>query len=211
MTGKSISTDRQDFKDDVLALEGHFSVDIIDSTTGDVIWNWSKKNQIVDGARKILAHLISEGCSAQYNALNLFRLGGRPLGQTPSQLPPDYVDAVEILNPTSPGVSDVEMVYGESGTFDYFYEIRPGDLDVLGNDKWVDPVFPNAPNETSVRFEFIVPDVDAVNPTYNPTPYLAAGIYYEGSSDLTLFASQTFPVMVKTVTRIFRFTWEIRF
>lgn len=169
-------------------VEGIFGVSFRDDG-GEWVPHYEKKNLIVNGARKIMAHAIGD-CGAS-NCINQFRLGGD-----------NNLTAAVMLDPVRPEPEDTNLVY-----YSNLFVRNRGDL-LLGLPAFT-VSYPDEPNETSVLFEVLIGKEEANVQDPTPTVYLAAGLYVGAGS--MLFSSQTFPVITKTPNREFLFSWQIRF
>lgn len=169
-------------------VEGYFTAKYRDDD-GKWVSHFERKNLIVNGARKIMAHAIGD-CSGNY-CINQFRLGGD-----------NGLNAATLLTPERPKATDIQLVYYTN----LFVRNRADLVETLPG---FTVSYPNTPNETSVMFEVLIGKTEANILDPQPTVYVAAGLYVGGGSDL--FASQTFPVITKTPNREFLFQWEIRF
>lgn len=178
-------------------LQGHFSImcrEYDDSNNpGEWIQVWEKKNVIVNGARKIMAHLIGD-CEGSYSCLNEFRLGG------------DNSKPLEIqLEPPRPTPIDTDILF----TDNLFIRTRY-DVDA-GNNPLFSVSYPAAPEETSVLFTIAVLRSEGNILEPSATCYNCAGLFSSSNTETSLFASQTFPVMTKKSNNEFSFRWNIRF
>lgn len=175
--------------------EGIFSIQVIEyanNPQGELIFDWAKKNLIVNNARKTLAHAI--GDVEGFGVINQLRLGGD-----------NSLDAQALLHPALPVVTDSNIVY-TTNTF-----IRNRDDLVDGNTNYpgFSVSYPDAPNETSVLFTVRIGKTEGNLQDPAPTVYTCAGLFATQSAGL--FASQSFPVVAKSSSREIVIGWCIRF
>jgi len=180
MDKKFVDDERSNF------VEGIFSAFIIEEGVRKL--HYKKHNLIVNGARYAMAHAVGD---CDNKCINQFRMGGD-----------NILDANELLNPTSPQVTDTDIVY----TTNLFVRNK---TDLIGTAPAFTVSYPNSPNETSVLFRIKVGQTEANVQDPIPTVYVCAGLFIDGGSKL--FSSQSFPVLTKTPQREFEFQWEIRF
>lgn len=146
------------------------------------------KNLIVNGARKVMAHLLGDTSTSLY--IQSLKLGGD-----------NAATSGVMLSPASPQLTDTANVYSAN-----LFTRGRGDL-ILGSPAFV-VSYPSTPNETSVLFSVTIAGTEGniMDPT--ATVYLCAGLYTVSS---VLFASKSFPAILKTVGRELLITWELRF
>lgn len=168
-------------------VEGYFKAYVIEDEETKL--HYEKKNVIVLGASKAMAHSIGD-CETSY-CIDQFRLGGD-----------NSLDAQTLISPPAPTINDEDLMW----TANLFVRNRNDEID--GSPAfWV--TYPDAPNERSVMFHIRIGKSEANLNDPIATVYTCAGLFMMDVP--TLFAHQTFPVMTKTPFREFLFEWEIRF
>lgn len=176
-------------------IEGMFAAYIIEDGEKQLVHK--KNNLIVNGARKVMAHMIGDcETNSDYLCIDQFRLGGN-----------NSLTNEQLLSPPAPERSDTDIVYDEN----LFIRER-GDEDTEG-DSLFSIAYPDSPNETSVTFSIRMMRSEGNILHPDATPYNAAGLFSKNQNTdaVLLFASQTMPVMAKTSSREFVFEWTIQY
>ena len=194
-------------------VEGRFAAYVIED--GKKTLHYEKKNVIVDGARNVMAHFIGD-CPSSMGCIDTFQLGGD-----------NSLDADTLLGGPSlpiPSPTDTEIMYDAN-----MFTRRRGDEDSFGNSLFVVTYPLYEGKETQTNFELRILKPEANSGTHPSAAYVCAGLVVDtgwvydpgtfggsgwgdiGGGSQILFATQTFPVMAKTESREFLFSWTIRF
>lgn len=176
-------------------VQGDFRIKYKDDDTEEWNIHFEKQNVIVNGARKIMSHLIGD-CygSSLYGCINQFRIGGD-----------NSLLAAEMLNPTSPTATDTDIVYSTNLFTRNRSDTGPGSEDLFTVS------YPDEPDETSVLFTIDILKTEANVMEPDPSVFICSGLFAEINSNFVLFASQSWPVLTKLPSRQYRFEWSIRF